>query len=162
MALEVGSKKHVIVFTDPDENTAKMTMYTISGQAGTIGALLRAVTNCAIERASTLTIMTNVGDSPDSGFWTAGVYDSVSDKALLIFQDTLGNHHKFMLPGPDDADFEADQKTVNRLQADIAALIQHMLANIITIAGTALAEYVRGYRIKGTARSIKPGVVSQV
>jgi hypothetical protein len=87
-------------------------------------------------------------------------FDDVEDKALLEFQAQDGSPVKVSIPGPISTIFEADEETVDPLDAAIAALIVEVLGTVVTAGGRVVVEYVKGYRKRARARAPKVGVAA--
>jgi len=113
---------------DAKGNTANMKFY-IDFTAGTVAnastfggalvTLLDALTNAAIQSAhgpAGLYGVLQYGAHPAE-------YQSVEQKAVLVFQDSSGQLHRFKLPAPVVAMFLADQQTVNPAFGGVASLI---------------------------------------
>lgn len=82
---------------------------------------------------------------------TASPYD-IQDKLVMEFRDALGFSQRFIVPAPMETTAGGpvflEDETVDPTNAQIAALITQILAIVVTRAGTALANYIRGWRAK--------------
>lgn len=79
----------------------------------------------------------------------AGVYSDDQDKMVLTFKDAASKYHNFKFPAPKvECFFEEDTDIVDTSQADVAALIGWMLANLNAPSGVALTGCVGGSRIR--------------
>lgn len=75
----------------------------------------------------------------------AAVYQTVEDKAVFVFTDAAGGVHRFRLPAPKAAVFQADGETIDFSNADVATWVAAVIANAIPIGGGAFVS-VGGYR----------------
>lgn len=85
-------------------------------------------------------------DGPTHTDGAAAVYQNVEDKASLTFLDPAGKVHRFRLPAPIAANFQADGETVNASATAMSALLTNMetvcygqptdTAPLVYVAGT--------------------------
>lgn len=83
---------------------------------------------------------------------TAATYETVEDKAVLVYLTLAGTLHRLEIPAPIAAVFLADQETVNKAQANIAALTAAMTATTgagnfpSDRSGIAFGSLIAGFR----------------
>lgn len=91
-----------------------------------------------------------VATAPVAG--TAAVYGNVEDKAVFVFQDAAGSLHKYQVPAPIAAIFQADGETIDYANAAVGTLVTAFLSNFVTREGIALSASVGGYRRRSPAQ----------
>lgn len=138
-------------FRDAKGNTARFTTYldtvdlTVSQALGqTIGGHLVAISNAALQAAHGL--YAPYGPAQYGTHATSGAYESVIEKAVLVFQDLTGQLHRFEVPAPKISIFLADKITVDPANAGVANLIADMTGGLVyTRQGQVFANYMGGY-----------------
>ena len=87
-----------------------------------------------------------------------GTYQDITLKANMTFVDTNGAIHRYQIPAPKLAIFEADGVTVDGDQTDVAAWVTAMLfayagpSNVCSRSGHALSNFVGGTLLKRKQR----------
>lgn len=87
-------------------------------------------------------------------YGTAAEYDSVTDVAILEAIDSAGSIHRFSIPAPKAAIFQADKIAVDFTNTDVAALVNVIVngadntAFISTRAGLQFSSVPTGARVK--------------
>ncbi len=84
---------------------------------------------------------TNVGGSPASA-----QYVSVTDAAVLVFNDAACNEVRLTVPAPLASIFMADEQTVD--PTAVSTLIAACLGVLQTGAGGVVTAYIAGYRTR--------------
>lgn len=117
------------------------TTNAIQTDANALATLLASVSNAAVRLTEAATNAHSYGSSAE--------YNTVEDKASLAFVDPAGFLHKYQLPAPKSAEFDADQETVNAAETNMAALITAFQTYVYgRSTDTAPLSYVGGIRIR--------------
>lgn len=112
--------------------------------AENIVTALAALTNAAQNNAKgayTTSPVTNA-------YGTDATFETVEDKAMLTYQTSTGQNHRYMVPAPLAAIFLADSETVDTANSLVAALTAVMVGHACSGDGVLLAGYVGGIRIR--------------
>jgi hypothetical protein len=154
-----NGKLQVDTYRDIKGFTAGMRYHVASGgtaitqQTAAIAVATAAVacSNAALEIAHG----PNTSNAQPPVFGTAAQYIGVHMKAVYTFRAADGTLHRFQIPAPHIAIFEVDQQTVDAAQADSAAFITAVLANVVTANGSALTSFAGGqYRSRPQSRKL--------
>jgi hypothetical protein len=130
--------RRTTVWVDAQGKTTAHLLTTAAG-AGAVESEIDAVSNAGV--LETWEGVFTVNATPGA---IVAPYDSVRDRAVLVFQTASGATARIVVPAPDGAIFMADGETVD--PATITALIAAVLADAVTTDGTALTAYVAGFR----------------
>lgn len=147
-------------YRDNKGNVARVTMFaSIQGTAVatdvrtlmvSIGGLITPLTWAALQSANGP--WSEYGVAQYGAHNSGGAYESVIDKAVLVFQDAAGTLHRYEIPAPKVSIFKADKITVDPANTDVAALIAAMSgtpgtnsAFVTSRSGNFLANYMGGF-----------------
>jgi hypothetical protein len=122
---------------------------TAADDAFDLADYLYPLTNCNYQSTG------GINFRPASAFQYGGVglYQSVADKATLVFADPLGQPHRYRLPAPTVGMFLADGETVDPAQFQVAALIAAFTTDHVCARnGARPLAYLGGYRQRAPAR----------
>lgn len=117
-------------FRDAKGNTSTMkffldftatTVESASTSAGTILSALTPLTNAAVQ--SLHGPATEYGVAQYGAHVANGAYESIIEKAVMVFQDASGQLHRFQVPAPKVSIFKADKVTVDPANASVMAFI---------------------------------------
>lgn len=122
-----------ILYVDPTEDDVDVADFQ---------TLFQAV--CASEVISLRREVDLFGPAPSSG--ASGPYATIDDRVTLEFNVSGGGVWPVTFAGPLADIFQADTKTVDPYQADVADLISAILSFGKTRSGQVLVEYSRGWR----------------
>jgi len=93
-----------------------------------------------------------------------GSLGSVSDQAVLQFQQANGKVREFKVKTPEEGSF-LDNNNVDEQDGVIATMITSFITNVVVAATTqalgAIAEYIGGWRDRGKSRAPKKGVTQE-
>lgn len=134
-------------FKDAKGNRARMQFLIGGTDAGAdIGQLVTLKTNA--QTASNAHVTTPISASRDNNYGTNGTFQSVEDKAVLVFQSPEGKLSRFQLPAPKTGVFYADQETVSP-----TGLASSLIESIETFVygdqnDSSALQYVGGYRLR--------------
>jgi hypothetical protein len=82
----------------------------------------------------------------------AALYQSVQDKAELVFQDVGGSFHRYQIPCPIGGGgtpiFMGDGVTVNPANAAIVAIVSQAIDQFTSATGAALSLFLGGIRLR--------------
>jgi len=140
-----------VSYRDAKGQTSVMKFFVVAASpaaaltdAQAIVAALTALTNCAqgnAKGAYTTSPTTNV-------YGANNEYPTVEDKAMLTYQTSTGQNHRYMVPGPLAAIFLTDLETVDPANTLVAALTTAMVGKAASGDGVLIASYVGGIRIR--------------
>jgi hypothetical protein len=147
-----GGLKESVTYRDAKGNTGRVSFYvastgTVASEqlaANTVVNSIAALTN-ALEQSRT-----GPGTSV-AGLVTYGTnaeFPSIEDKAVFTFADANGGLHRFQIPAPKLAIFDADGETVDKTQADVVTFTSALVANAVNRNGIAIGFFVGGIRIR--------------
>lgn len=111
-------------------------------------ALITPLTNAALQNASGLD--SRYGVAQYGAHASGGAYESVIEKAVLVFQDNTGQLHRFQIPAPKVSIFKADKVTVDPGNTDVAAFVNNLvgpfthLGQIVTRQNVPFANFMGG------------------
>lgn len=144
-------QKVSFTFRDAKNQTARMTFIigdttptTIYADAATLKGHLQALSNAHVQIVAT--------DYTDTTTGTAAVYGSVEDKAVFTFQDADGVLHRWKVPAPKTAIFQADGETVDFSVTAVNDFKTDMLAFIYDQDGVQITSSVGGTRARVKAQ----------
>lgn len=125
---------------------------TASTSAGVVQAALQNVSCLGLDN-------TYVGSekSTPTALPTVGDYDDTEDRAVFLFRSANGYEVQVNIPAPKATVFLADDETIDSAQADVASFITGCQSQLCAHDGSALAEYVRGYRQRSRTRGREKG-----
>lgn len=93
------------------------------------------LTNCAFQSSRG-----PVTDPPtEVVYGTNADFPSAEDKAVFTFQTAAGAIHRFQVPAPKAAIFQADGQTVDPTNTDVVAFVAAIIANATNTNGAAIA-----------------------
>lgn len=129
-------------FTSQVSTTRVFTNTT--GESTAINATLAALTSAVVNAARG-----NL-NSPDTGTKGANTqYPNVEDKAVFIFKGVGGSTHKYSIPAPLAAIFEAGNlEVVDKANGAVVAFTGAMLANGRDANGALLLSFSGGHRAR--------------
>jgi len=140
-----------VSYRDAKGQTSVMKFFVVAASAAValtdaqaIVAALTALTNAAqgnAKGAYTTSPSTNV-------YGTNATYETVEDKAMLTYQTSTGQNHRYMVPAPLAAIFLADSETVDPSNGLVTALSAAMVGKAASGDGVLIASYVGGIRIR--------------
>jgi hypothetical protein len=131
-----------LTYRDSRNNTAVSRMFIGGDSAAGITAVHTAA--AALSNA-TVTDSEEAAAAPVAG--TAGTYNDVEDRAIIVFQTPGGAIHRYAIMAPKSTIFLADQETVD-FSGGVAAFVTAVLANVTNADGDNLASAVGGYRAR--------------
>lgn len=111
-----------------------------------LGDLVTLQTNA--QSASNAHVTISADAVRDQQYGTAAVFQSVEDKAVLVFQDGQGALSRFQLPAPKAAVFLADGETVDVVGAASAFIISMETFCYGRDTDTSPLAFVGGYRLR--------------
>jgi len=140
-------QKVAFSFRDAKNQVARMVFFigdttptTVYADAATLKGHLQALTNATVSIVATDFTVTTSG--------TAAVYGSVEDKAVFTFQDSDAVLHRWKVPAPKSAIFQADGETVDFGNADVAAFVTDMTTFIYDQDQVKISASVGGTRAR--------------
>ena len=147
----MAAQKQNVTWRDSKGHTARNSFFidaaTPALQAAAAAAVIvaeEAITNAAVQSTS--------GPSTSSplpvAYGTTADFPAVEDKAVFTFATGNGSLHRLQVPAPKIAIFEVDTVTVDASQADAAAFITAVIANVFDRSGGAITSFVGGVRTR--------------
>lgn len=152
-----GNSLQTFTFRDAKGNTSVFRFYVhVNGATAdqlvadmvTFETAIVALTNAAEQAAHGP--LTRYGPAQYGAHAVGGSYESVVDKAAMVYQDNSGQLHRFEIPAPKVAIFKPDKITVDQTNAAVIAfnaLMTAAWANGETVQsrqGIPLANYMGG------------------
>jgi hypothetical protein len=126
---------------------------TLAGAEAVLTAYVDALS--AVTNAAQMSIPGLGGVLTTSGeYGTAAEYDSVTDVAILEAIDSAGSIHRFSIPAPKAAIFQADKIAVDFTNTDVATLVDVIVNGaegtsfISTRSGLQFSSVPTGARVK--------------
>ena len=123
-----------VTYRDAKGNTGKMLFYLKLGGSATVEdaftdfsalvPLISALSNAALQTARGP--FTSYGVAQYGAHVSGGAYESIIDKAVMVFQDAAGQLHRFEVPAPKIAIFKTDKITVDPANTAVAAFTAFM------------------------------------
>lgn len=147
-----------LTYRDAKGNTSHQKFYIDQGGATLIQiqtdmaafiTAFSALSNAALQSATGIVPIYGVAQYGTHA--TGGAYESVIDKAVMVYQDTAGTLHRYEVPAPKIAIFKNDKITVdpaNSLVVAFNALMAAAWANGETVCSRQdlpLANYMGGF-----------------
>jgi hypothetical protein len=148
-----------ITTRDAKGNVAHNTFYMDAAGGGTLdlaGAdfatlvtAFLALSNAALQRAHG--VEERYGTVQYGAHTSGGAYESVIDKAVMVFQDTSGGLHRYEIPAPKIAIFKNDKITVDPANSTIVTFVGLMTTafgdgNFVCVRnGLQLVNYMGGF-----------------
>jgi len=83
-----------------------------------------------------------------NAYGATGQFQNVEDKAVMVFQSSVGALHRYQIPAPKAAIFLADLETVDAANTDVAAWAAAVVANVFDRNGVAIAGFIGGQRAR--------------
>jgi hypothetical protein len=125
------------------------TAATANIRAAQLTSLLQNCTNAAIQQVRGAT-----NSSPLAPTYGVNLeYESVQDKARLVFQSNSGTRFELVIPAPKAGIFLADRETVNPAQASVAALVSTFTNNNwMTRDQSLITRFIGGVRFRRRSR----------
>lgn len=114
---------------------------TLETVAGGLLPLIQACSNAAWKL--------NIGTPSTLAYGATAQFDSVVDKAMMVFQDTNGNLHRYNIVAPLLSIFKTDQVTVDPANVNVSAFTAYMIANARSRDQVLLGTFVGGVRRTG-------------
>ena len=116
------------LFRDFDERQGGSWWTTQDQSAAVLGSLATLMTKTqALTDCSLIACAIHVWKDL-TGVTGTGPYKAISDKVTFTFRSSKGTFGRLTIPGPKAAIFNADGKTVNLAQADVAAWLAQVYA----------------------------------
>lgn len=147
-----GGLKEVGTFRDAKGNTATFSFYVLN--SGTAITQQTAANNVltAAEALSNAFLQNFRGPSTRQGspvvYGANATYANVEDKAVFTFQSTTGAIHRYKIPAPIEAIFQADGETIDNSNTLVVAFVAAMIANAVTRDNEAIAFGANGVRAR--------------
>lgn len=148
-----------VTMRDAKGNTGVFRFFMDVTAAATLGAahadvltVINAFTplsNAALQ--NTRGLVSEFGVAQYGAHAVGGAYESIVDKAVLVFQDNSGQLHRFEIPAPKIAIFKADKITVDPAAATVITFINAMTtvqaggSFVASRQDIALANYMGGF-----------------
>lgn len=129
--------KSVYSLRDAKGNMARVRMFLDFGASGAgadvDGAVAQMATNIqALSNAAINTVqgghVTQYGLAQYGTHLTGNSYESVVEKAVMVFSDAAGLLHHFLIPAPKVAIFKADKVTVDPANTNVATFSAFVIA----------------------------------
>jgi len=169
----IGSKAQAYTFYDAKQQSAQLRLFIADDSGSTlhdytdgfnIGVDLAALSNSSVAGDGAIRGHGAYTSDPNPvSPGAASTYLDVADKAVFVFQDSVGTLHKYQVPNPKSTIFLADQETIDFTVTAVKQFVADMTH--ATFSGTAptvsstnpvvsrsavpLASSVGGYRRRG-------------
>jgi len=140
-----------VTFRDAKGNTSRMSFF-VDGATAALQATAAVAVITPLQALSNAIISSTSG--PATGvptevvYGTAADYQSVEDKAIMTFQTSTGDIHRFQVPAPLASIFLADGETVDPANTLVVAYNSAVNANVTDRHGSLLAFGANGTRIR--------------
>jgi hypothetical protein len=134
----MATQRGTAIWVDVNGFTTAQMYTTSAGDAAVLTALL------AKSHADVLSTWEGALSVNPSPVPTTGDYQTVGDKANLLFSTGAGTLVTVVLPAPKSSIFLADQETVDFTQ--IAAIIAAVIAGVVDGSGNAVTTFIGGTR----------------
>lgn len=159
-------------FYDAKQQSRRLSLYV--NRAGTVtqqesdgiefGVALAGCSNTSLDLAGSVRAKGPYTSTPvPVAPGTAATYQDVADKAVIVFQDSSGQLHKYQIPCPVSAIFLADAESVDFTNAAVKQLVADFTHTtfggtapiasnpVVTRNGAVLTASVGGYRTRKKA-----------
>lgn len=153
----LGVYSQSYTFRDAKGNTSAFRVFIDEGAAGDADAVqafavslrdaLIALTNAAFQGARGT--LTEYGVAQYGAHAVGGAYESIVEKAVLVFQDLAGQLHRYEIPAPKIALFKADKVTVDPTNGSVVTFVGLMTqaapgVHVVSRQDIGLANYMGG------------------
>lgn len=117
---------------------------TAATDAHDILTALQALTNATLYNAKGAY---NTAPGPHT-YGTTAEYETIEDKAMMVFQTDTGAIHRYLVPAPKSAIFLTDKETVDPTNGLVTTYVTAMLAAAVSRDGTAMNAFIGGVRLR--------------
>lgn len=152
MAAPAAMQKRKYAFRDAKGQVGRMVVLIGGADSNGVETNYIALANL-LQAVSNAHVSLDINPAADRAYGAQAVYETVEDKAQLTFTAALadgGTIHRWQVPAPKAAIFQADGQTVDQAQADVVALVGAFETYVYpaSSATAPMAAYIGGFRVK--------------